>query len=181
MTTKGDAASASRLMVDKGWNSAILVSHPLHLERARLLFQEQDIIVYTSPTNTDLASIPRVTRAWLTAREAVGILWPAFEAAGIPCTYTLSPSAREVRNGINLIRAALRPAAGPPRLYYVPSENNRAFVKAMQSYRNRRVNGIWIDEPQDPQAYEHIPDALRYYFINRHQWRGIGEVRLAAA
>ena len=104
-----------------------------------------------------------------------------FDAAGIPCTYTLSASAREVRNGIALIRAALRPATGRPRLYYVPSENNRIFVKAMQSYRNRRVNGVWIDERQDPQEYEHIPDALRYYFVNRRLPRGIGSVRLAAS
>jgi hypothetical protein len=37
----------------------------------------------------------------------------------------------------------------------------------MQSYRNRRVNGIWIDQPQDPQEFEHIPDALRYFYVNR--------------
>jgi hypothetical protein len=104
-----------------------------------------------------------------------------FEVKGIPCAYTFSPAAREIRNGIGLVRAALRPATGPPKLYYVPSENNRMFVKAMQSYRNRRVNGVWIDERQDPQEFEHIPDALRYYFVNRRLPRGIGRVRLGAS
>ena len=31
--------------------------------------------VFPSPTNTDLTTIPWRTRAWLTAREAVGIVW----------------------------------------------------------------------------------------------------------
>ena len=101
-----------------------------------------------------------------------------FEEKGIPCTYTLSATAREVRNGIHLVRAALSPAAGRPRLFYADNENNRTFVKAMQSYRNRKVNSVWIDEPLDPQQYEHIPDALRYFFINRHLPRDIERVRL---
>ena len=39
MTTREDAASAGALMAANGWQSAILVSHPLHLERARILFE----------------------------------------------------------------------------------------------------------------------------------------------
>ncbi len=90
-----------------------------------------------------------------------------FRDYGINCTYCLSPAAREVRNGIMLVKAALAPASGRPRFFYLPTDGNRIFVKAMQSYRNRRVNGIWIDQPQDPQEFEHIPDALRYFFVNR--------------
>ncbi|MBL7134464.1 MAG: hypothetical protein ISS78_10235 [Phycisphaerae bacterium] len=90
-----------------------------------------------------------------------------FREYGINCTYSLSSAAREVRNGIMLVKAALAPASGRPRFFYLPTAANRIFVKAMQSYRNRRVNGIWIDQPQDPQEFEHIPDALRYFFVNR--------------
>jgi len=90
-----------------------------------------------------------------------------FREYGINCTYSLTPAAREVRNGIMLVKAALAPASGRPRFFYLPTAGNRIFVKAMQSYRNRRVNEIWIDQPQDPQEFEHIPDALRYFFVNR--------------
>ena len=91
-----------------------------------------------------------------------------FRRHGIACRYSLASSLRPVAAGVRLVRAALQPASGPPRLFYVPTDaNRRLFVTAMQSYRNRRVNGVWIEQPQDPQPHEHIPDALRYYFVNR--------------
>lgn len=93
MTTREDAASAGELMLSRGWRSAILVSHPLHLERARLLFLGQRLEVYPSPTNTNLGSIPARERVRLTSREVVGILWASLEAAGLPDEWTaiLSP------------------------------------------------------------------------------------------
>jgi uncharacterized SAM-binding protein YcdF (DUF218 family) len=93
MTTREDAASVGELMLSRGWKTAILVSHPLHLERARLLFLGQGLTVYTSPTNTNLASIPMRERVWLTSREAGGIVWASLEAAGLPAEWTaiLSP------------------------------------------------------------------------------------------
>lgn len=89
MTTREDAVSAGELILNRGWQSAILVSHPLHLERARLLFEQQGITVYTSPTNTDLSTIPWRTRAWLTAREAVGIVWNGSGGFGVPYEWTV--------------------------------------------------------------------------------------------
>ncbi len=88
MTTSEDALQASELMGDHGWRSAIVVSHPLHLERARLLFESHGISVYPSPTSTDLGAIPWRTRAWLTAREAVGIVWLGLEQVGVPYKWT---------------------------------------------------------------------------------------------
>lgn len=88
MTTQEDAASAWNLMSARGWQTAILVSHPLHLERARVLFEAEGIAVYPSPTNTHLEDIPWRTRATLTARETVGILWIALEAMGVPYGWT---------------------------------------------------------------------------------------------
>lgn len=89
MTTREDAASAAALMAAHGWRTAILVSHPLHLERARLLFEGQGLVVYPSPTSTDLAAIPWRTRAWLTTREAVGIVWTGLEKLGVPYEWTI--------------------------------------------------------------------------------------------
>jgi uncharacterized SAM-binding protein YcdF (DUF218 family) len=88
MTTREDAASARDLMLARGWETAILVSHPLHLERASILFEAQGLAVYPSPTNTDLGAIPWRTRAWLTARETVGIVWIALEEIGLPAEWT---------------------------------------------------------------------------------------------
>lgn len=84
MTTREDALRATAIMGDRGWRSAILVSHPLHLERAQLLFESRGISVFPSPTSTDLRAIPWQTRAWLTAREAVGIVWLGLEQLGVP-------------------------------------------------------------------------------------------------
>jgi len=89
MTTREDAASTRDLMRSRGWQTAILVSHPLHLERARVSFESEGIIVTTSPTNTDLSNIPWRTRAWLTAREAVGIVWISLEELGVPYDWTV--------------------------------------------------------------------------------------------
>lgn len=97
-----------------------------------------------------------------------------FREAGIRCEYTTAPSLRDVHNGIRLVRDALRPASGLPRLRYVRSNGNRAFERSMQSYRNRKVNNVWIDDPADPQEFEHVPDALRYYFVNRTVPRAVG-------
>jgi uncharacterized SAM-binding protein YcdF (DUF218 family) len=88
MTTREDAINASELMLARGWKTAIIVSHPLHLERVRLLFEAQGISVYPSPTNTDLAAIPWRTRTWLTAREAVGIVSIGLEEFGLPANWT---------------------------------------------------------------------------------------------
>lgn len=92
MTTREDATSTRHLAVANGLQTAILVSHPLHLERARLLFEEQGLTIYPSPTSTDLKAIPWRTRAWLTLREAVGILWIALEELGVPYDWTIQLS-----------------------------------------------------------------------------------------
>ena len=88
MTTREDAASARDLMDSRSWRTAILVSHPLHLERARLLFEAKGVDVYTSPTSTRLDMIPFGARAGLTARETAGILWIAIERLGLPSEWT---------------------------------------------------------------------------------------------
>ncbi|MGD2207658.1 MAG: YdcF family protein [Anaerolineae bacterium] len=89
MTTHEDAVRTRDVMVAQGWQTAILVSHPLHLERARILFEQQGLAIYPSPTSTDLTAIPWPARAWLTTREAVGIAWTALEDLGLPYKWTV--------------------------------------------------------------------------------------------
>jgi uncharacterized SAM-binding protein YcdF (DUF218 family) len=88
MTTGEDAVRTRDLMRAHGWQTALLVSHPLHLQRARILFEAQGLTIYSSPTSTDLEAIPWRTRAWLTARETVGILWITLEDMGLPPEWT---------------------------------------------------------------------------------------------
>lgn len=78
-TTAEEAAAVANLVQERGWRSVILVSHPLHLYRARWLFQQHGLTVYTSPTNTDLARIIPPLRAWYTLREAGGVVLTLFE------------------------------------------------------------------------------------------------------
>ena len=59
-----DAAATAQVMADQGWRKAILVSHPLHLYRARWLFRRAGLDVVTSPTSTDVQRIAPPVRAW---------------------------------------------------------------------------------------------------------------------
>jgi uncharacterized SAM-binding protein YcdF (DUF218 family) len=86
--TEEDARRVALVMSQYEWRSAILVSHPLHLYRARLFFEKEGLTVYTSPTTTDLDRIDLPLRGYYTFREGVGILWPYVEDAGLPKEWT---------------------------------------------------------------------------------------------
>jgi len=87
-------------------------------------------------------------------------------STGIACQYSLTPFAREVRNGIKLVRAALMSASGRPRLFI--AAKCKHLITAFESYRLRQVNGEYVDDPIKPQDCDHWMDALRYYFVNRY-------------
>jgi uncharacterized SAM-binding protein YcdF (DUF218 family) len=80
--TVEDAAAAARVMADHGWRLAILVSHPLHLYRARWLFREAGVDVVTSPTTTDTGRIFPPLRAWYALRESGAILLTVLDRWG---------------------------------------------------------------------------------------------------
>ena len=68
---------------------------------------------------------------------------------------------------MGLIRAALAPAAGHPRLFV--AGRCRQLVAAFESYRLRKINNEFVDEPMKPQEpWEHPMDALRYLLVNTH-------------
>ncbi len=77
--TNEDAAVAAQVMTARGWRSAILVSHPLHLFRARWLFGRQGVDVLTSPTSTDTTRIDMPLRMWYDVREAAAVIITAFD------------------------------------------------------------------------------------------------------
>ncbi len=82
-STVEDAQVTKQVMARQGWHSAVLVSHPLHLFRARWLFRRQGIGALTSPTTTDTESIFPPLRAWYDLREAGGIVVTALNGWAI--------------------------------------------------------------------------------------------------
>ena len=95
-------------------------------------------------------------------------------AAGIPCAWRGST----IAEGLELIRAALAPAVGPPRLVIHP--RCTALVEAFNSYhyppqrdgdeasqpgRAGRRTGRGENPVKD--GPDHLIDALRYFFVNK--------------
>ena len=141
-------------VVDEYWSKQTRLS-----EHAKHII-EQDRQVRVQATYVDPAGRSRSDQ---TGYSSIDVL----EGAGIPCEYMISRWAAEVKNGISIIRAFLQPAGGPARLRV--AGKCKQLVKAFESYRQREVNGEFVDEPVKPQACDHPLDALRYYFINRHR------------
>jgi len=73
-STIEDAQSTAQVMAGHGWRTAILVSHPLHLYRARWLFHRAGLEVVTSPTTTRVSQISLPVRLWYAGREAGAIV-----------------------------------------------------------------------------------------------------------
>jgi uncharacterized SAM-binding protein YcdF (DUF218 family) len=69
-----DAQVTAKVLAERGWHSVVLVSHPLHLYRARWLFRRAGIDAVTSPTSTETGRIFAPLRAWYAAREAAAII-----------------------------------------------------------------------------------------------------------
>ena len=87
-STEEDARRVAAVMGEHGWRSAVVVSHPLHLYRAKLFFEREGLVVYTSPTTTDVDSIDLLLRGYYTLREGAGMLWPYLEEAGLSEEWT---------------------------------------------------------------------------------------------
>jgi uncharacterized SAM-binding protein YcdF (DUF218 family) len=86
--TQEDAVQTAAVMAQHGWQTAIVVSHPLHVYRAKLFFEREGIVAYTSPTTTDVDGIAQPWRTYYTVREGAGILWPYLERIGFPSHWT---------------------------------------------------------------------------------------------
>ncbi len=98
-----------------------------------------------------------------------------FRSYGIRAEYNMTSWAREVHNGINQVRAALRAADGTTRLFV--SGRCPKTIRAFQSYRLRMMNNEYIDEPIKPQECDHLMDSLRYWFVNRGPGRPRNEAK----
>lgn len=66
--------------------------------------------------------------------------------------------------GLEMIRAALRPAAGEPTLFVHP--RCKRLIAALKGYRYAEGGG---EVPLKDGVHDHLIDALRYYFVNRQR------------
>ncbi|HOF18794.1 MAG TPA: hypothetical protein PK082_07780 [Phycisphaerae bacterium] len=80
-------------------------------------------------------------------------------AAGIPCTSRAST----IREGLELIRAALAPAEGPPTFRVHP--RCRRLIDALRTY-HYAPHGQGNDDSPVKDGPDHFVDALRYFFVN---------------
>jgi len=74
LNTAEDARVTAAVMAAHHWQKAILVSHPLHLYRARWLFRRAGVQVVTSPTSTQTERIFLPLRLYYAGREAASIV-----------------------------------------------------------------------------------------------------------
>lgn len=81
-------------------------------------------------------------------------------AAGIRCASRVS----NVAEGLELIRAALAPAAGEPTLLIHPRCSK--LIEAFQNYHYGEPGSSTDDSPVKD-GPDHFIDALRYFFVNR--------------
>jgi uncharacterized SAM-binding protein YcdF (DUF218 family) len=87
--TGEDAAATARVMADQGWRTAVLVSHPLHLFRARWLFRQAGVEAVTSPTSTETGRIFPLLRVWYALRESGAIILTVLDRWGwVPREWT---------------------------------------------------------------------------------------------
>jgi len=76
--------------------------------------------------------------------------------------YTVRICRSLIVEGIEMIRAALRPAAGRPTLFIHP--RCKRLIDALRNYRYADSNS---ELPLKDGTHDHLIDALRYYFVNR--------------
>lgn len=97
LSTEENAIETRAIMQAAGWRTAVLVSDSYHLWRARWLFEERGITVYTSPAQRTTGALAASDHAYSVLREVVAVVWHAGKSAlGLPYTRTpaVSPPTR---------------------------------------------------------------------------------------
>jgi hypothetical protein len=90
------------------------------------------------------------------------------KAAGFGVKYRKSL----ILEGLEMIRAALKPGVGEGRLVVHP--RCKKLIKAMRGY-HYAAGGAEL--PVKDGEHDHLIDALRYYFVNEDRGEGVGERR----
>ncbi len=74
-STEENLQNARRIMQANGWRTALIVSDPFHLFRAKLMARDLGIEAYGSPANDSPTYTNLLLRAWYTTREAAAVVW----------------------------------------------------------------------------------------------------------
>lgn len=85
------------------------------------------------------------------------------EQGGFECQWTTEPENVSIRNGIDKIRALLKPVKGPPRLYFDASlvGGYRGVIEGLERAELDKSNTKYLKDG----VLEHALDALRYGII----------------
>ncbi len=79
------------------------------------------------------------------------------------------PARIGVWNGVEVVKRRLK-IEGGKTLFQVVKETCPVTIRAMESYHKKKhaQSQMWLNEPQDPQEYEHPMDRLRYYVVGMY-------------
>jgi hypothetical protein len=79
------------------------------------------------------------------------------------------PSRIGVWNGIEIVKARLKVINGQT-LFQVVKETCPVTIKAHESYHKKKhsMSGMWLNEPEDPQEFEHPMDRIRYFDVGMY-------------
>lgn len=108
------------------------------------------------------------------ASKSVQVGWSdveLWEAEGWSAYWNTDPDARHIPVGIEMIRAALAPASGSPRMYFstrLLGGSKRGILASLEGSRYPDVkDGQQVkDEPVKDGLLDHARDALRYGLVN---------------
>lgn len=80
------------------------------------------------------------------------------------------PARIGVWNGIEAVKERLKIDAGTVR-FQVVGANCPVTIRAFESYMKKKhaQTGLYLQEPADPQEYEHPADRIRYYVVGRYK------------
>ncbi|NDJ75180.1 MAG: YdcF family protein [Chloroflexi bacterium] len=86
-STEENAIEVARIMAERGWDNAVLVSDDFHLWRAHLIFEAEGLTVYPSPAQLTDHSMNSRDRLWSVSREVLALGWYAGKTVlGLPYT-----------------------------------------------------------------------------------------------
>jgi uncharacterized SAM-binding protein YcdF (DUF218 family) len=74
-STQESVANAARAARERGWRTALLVSEPFHMLRARRMAHDAGIEAYASPAVESPLHRNERLRRWYTWRETAALLW----------------------------------------------------------------------------------------------------------
>ncbi len=74
-STEENLEHAKQIMQERGWTTALIVSDPFHLLRAKIIASDMGMVAFASPADDSPTYTDPVMRTWYTLREAAAVVW----------------------------------------------------------------------------------------------------------